>query len=125
MGIMWVQVTSLIYMTILLILYFSAKRIESEETSIYKKIMISNEIGLIIELLCFITVQHINNLPFLNFLSTHLLLIYYLIYILLFTMYLLFITKKTTPSEKFKKNTTIFCSIYFAITMLLIMVMLM
>ena len=123
MGIMWVQVTSLIYMTILLILYFSAKRIESEETSIYKKIMISNEIGLIIELLCFITVQHINNLPFLNFLSTHLLLIYYLIYILLFTMYLLFITKKTTPSEKFKKNTTIFCSIYFAITMLLIMVM--
>ena len=70
MSIIWLQISSLVYMTILLILFFSKKRINSEETKIFKYIMIANEIGLIIELTCFFTVTRIDRIPFINMIAT-------------------------------------------------------
>ena len=120
MNIIWLQITSLVYMSILLIIYFSTKRLESIETSIFKKIMIANEIGLFIELSCFFTVSHIDTIPIINSIVTHLLLIYYLLYILLFTIYLFFVVKPNEKSEKYKKNVNLFCFIYFLINVVLI-----
>ncbi len=83
MNIIWLQITSLVYMSILLIIYFSTKRLDSIETSIFKKIMIANEIGLVIELSCFFTISNIDTIPIINSIFTHLLLIYYLCYIII------------------------------------------
>ena len=112
MNIIWLQITSLIYLSILIIRYFSASRISTEENSIFKKIMIVNLIGLLIELSCFITVTRIDQLPLLNTITTHLLLIYYVIYVILFTIYLFFIAQKESPTKKYRSNVMIFCIAY-------------
>ncbi|MBR4262143.1 MAG: response regulator [Bacilli bacterium] len=120
MHIVWLQITSLIYMTILLIIYYSVKRIKSEETSLFRMIMTANEVGLIIELICIYTINHIETLPTLNTIFTHLLLIYYLVYILLFTIYIFFVATRESASNKFKKNIIICCLIYFIINVIFI-----
>ncbi len=123
MSIMWLQIISLIYLSILIIRYFSSSRISTEENSIFKKIMIVNEIGLLIELSCFFTVTRIDKWPVINEISTRLLLVYYVIYTLLFTIYLFFIAKKEVPSLKYRKNVNLFCISYFVINVLAIMLL--
>ena len=123
MNIIWLQITSLVYMTILLILFFCKKRINSEETKIFKFIMIANEVGLVIELTCFFTVTRIDTIPFINMIATHLLLIYYLLYILLFTVYLFLVGTENEPSNKLKKNTIIFSSVYFFVNVIAIILL--
>ena len=118
MNIIWLQITSFVYLSILIIRYFSSNRISTKENSIFKKIMIANEIGLLIELSCFVTVTKIDEWPTLNYISTHLLLVYYVVYILLFTFYLFFIAKKETPSPKYQKIVNMFCLIYFIINVI-------
>ena len=116
-------ITSLIYLTILIIRYFSSSRITTRENSIFKKIMIANEIGLIIELSCFFTVTRINEMPILNYLTTHLLLVYYVIYVLLFTYYLFFIAKQGTPTKKYLRIVNMFCTIYFVANVMAIIIL--
>ncbi len=118
MNIIWLQITSFVYLSILIIRYFSSNRISTRENSIFKKIMIANEIGLLIELSCFVTVTKIDEWPMLNYISTHLLLVYYVVYILLFTFYLFFIAKKETPTPKYQKIVNMFCLIYFIINVI-------
>ncbi|MBQ9019029.1 MAG: response regulator [Bacilli bacterium] len=123
MGIIWLQITSLVYMSVLLIIYFSSKRINSIETEIFKKIMIANWFGLIIELSCFYTVHNIDVIPIINYVVTHLLLIYYIIYILLFTYYLFIFSNSEKADETYRKKIRIFCYIYFIINSLAIVLL--
>lgn len=123
MNIIWLQITSLVYMTILLILYFSKKRIKSDENDIFKKIMIANEVGLLIELSCFVTVVHIDKVPTLNWIVTHALLLYYIIYILLFTQSLFYLSRKTTPTNDFKRKVSLFCVAYFLVNAILVIML--
>ncbi len=120
MNMIWLQITSFVYMSILLIVYFSTKRINSTETKIFRKIMILNEIGLLIELFCFFTVYNINKFRILNSIMTHLLLIYYLSYILLFTLYLFLVVKGENTSKNYIRNVNVFCLIYYFINILFI-----
>ncbi|MBR5662330.1 MAG: response regulator [Bacilli bacterium] len=103
MNIVWLQISSLIYMTILLILYYSSKRIVTTETKIFKGIMLANEIGLLIDLSCFYTVSHAKTMPILAAISTRLLLVYYLVYVSLFTIYLFFVVR-TNSMQKEKRH---------------------
>ena len=82
MSMMWLQISSLIYLCILFVVYISKERINSIENKIFKAIMVSNIVGLIIELGCFITVINMDKIPVINSIVTKLLLVYYLIYIL-------------------------------------------
>ena len=125
MSMMWLQISSLIYLFILFIVYISKERINSIENKIFKAIMVSNIFGLIIELGCFITVINMDKIPIINSIVTKLLLVYYLTYILLFTAYVFIIsykkTEKTIQKEKkYCKNIGIFCLIYFIINLLFI-----
>ncbi|MBE6157449.1 MAG: response regulator [Firmicutes bacterium] len=121
MNIIWLQITSFVYMTVLLILFFSKERLQSLENSIFRNIMIVNEIGLLIELACFYTVSNLNTSNIINVLVTKALLIYYLIYILLFTYYIAVITyRKREDAEKIYKKTAILCTLYFVINTLLL-----
>lgn len=123
MNICWLQISSLIYMTFLSILYFSKKRIESPETKIFKYIMIANEIGLIIDLLCFYSVTNMDRLPIFNFFITRLLLVYYLIYISLHTFYFFFVVKiNKVLANKRKKLITMY-SVFFIFSILMIFIL--
>ena len=116
MHMIWFQITSLIYMTVLIILYYSKKRYSSLENDIFKSIMVINEIGLLIEICCIFSVKNIDKIGFLNSIITKSLLVYYLIYILLFTFYLFVLVKPMKDNKKtiskYKKS-FIFCMIYF------------
>ena len=105
MSMMWLQISSLIYLCILFVVYISKERINSIENKIFKAIMVSNIVGLIIELGCFITVTNMNKIPLINSIVTKLLLVYYLTYILLFTAYVFIISyKKVAEPEKKEKQ---------------------
>ena len=128
MSMMWLQISSLIYLCILFVVYISKERINSIENKIFKAIMVSNIVGLIIELGCFITVINMNKIPLINSIVTKLLLVYYLTYILLFTAYVFIISyKKVDKPEKkekqYYKNVAIFCFIYFIINTIFIIVL--
>jgi len=121
MNIMWLLITSFVYMSILLILFFSKERLKSKETTIFKTIMITNEIGLIIELMCMFTVKYIDKVPILNAIVTKLLLIYYLIYVLLFTLYLFMVTEDNSKIKKSSVNLfCLFCLIFCSIMIILL-----
>ena len=115
MNIIWLQITSLIYMTILMIVYFSKKRIKNEETKLFDKIIMANEIGLIIELGCFITVTNMDKIPIINTIVTKGLLIYYIVYVLLFTFYLLLVVRDAAISDKARIIIRNSCIAYFVI----------
>ena len=128
MNIMWLQISSLVYLSILFFVYISKERINSLENKIFKAIMISNVVGLVIELGCFMTVINMDKIPIINSIVTKLLLVYYLTYILLFTAYVFVISYrkdgKTKEQEvKYYKNVAIFCLLYFIINTIFIILL--
>ena len=123
MNIIWLHITSLIYMTILIIIYFSKERIKNEETRIFGNIMIINEIGLLIELSCFFTVSNMDKIPILNSVITKSLLIYYIMYILLFTFYILLVVRNTEIAIDERRKIKKFCVAYFIINVLLVLLL--
>ena len=125
MNIIWLQISSLVYLCIVAIVYFSKQRLNSNENNIFKWIVISNIVGLLIELSCFYTVHNMDRFPILNLVVTRLLLIYYLVYILLFTAYVFVISyrkndKKINAFESYIKKVRVFCIIYFIINTIVI-----
>ena len=92
MNMIWLQISSLVYLSILFFVYISKERVKSLENKIFKSIMIANIVGLVIELGCFMTVINMDKIPVINSIVTKLLLVYYLTYILLFTAYVFVIS---------------------------------
>ncbi len=115
MNIIWLQISSLIYAVLLLIAYFIKKRFPSKENNIFKYLIIMNIIGLIIELSCFYTVINIESIPFFNYIVTRLLIIYYVAFMMIYTIYVFIVSYNVNNNEnknimeKVKK----FCLIYF------------
>ncbi len=109
MGIIWLQISCLIFIVTLLISIFVKKSINTVDLFLFKIMILANVVGLVIELLCFFTVANRELYPILNFLATNLLLIYYLFFISLFTYYVLnFLPKKRNLKFWFKLLTTFF-----------------
>ena len=128
MSMIWLQISSLVYLSILFVVYISKERVNSLENKIFKAIMVSNIIGLVIELGCFITVTNMYKIPTINSIVTKLLLVYYLTYILLFTAYVFVISYKkegkTKEKEpKYYKNVAIFCLLFFMINTIFIILL--
>ena len=93
-GSFYCQVFSLIYMIALSLIFGSKKRIDSIENKIFKIIVATNIAGLIIEMTCFLFGQYNINNYILTVSMVKLYLIYLLTFIMLFTMYLIYISKK-------------------------------
>ena len=123
MNIIWLHITSLIYMTILIIVYFSKERVNNEETKIFGNIILINELGLLIELFCFLTVSNMDKIPIINSIVTKALLIYYIIYILLFTFYIMLVVRNTKITDKERNKIKEFCFLYFIINVLLVILL--
>ena len=118
MNLILLQITSLIYIILLNIFYFSKKHISNIENKIFKYLLISNMIGLIIELGCFYTVSHMDIIPTLNIIITKLLLVYYLWFISIYTYYVFVIAYKDDKKEtkSFLNNIKTICMIGFIVS---------
>ena len=125
MSLILLHITSFIYIILLAIFYFRKARISDVENNIYKNLLLSNIIGLLIEFGCFYTVSNIENLEFLALVFTRLLLIYYLYFISIYTSYVLVISykkEKNTVSKMkdFYNKINNFCLAGFAVSSLII-----
>lgn len=121
MSLILLHITSFIYIILLAIFYFKKARLSDIENKIYKHLLLSNIIGLLIELSCFYTVSHMETMKFLAIVSTKLLLIYYLFFITIYTTYVFVISYKKEKNtvqkiNSFSQKVLNFCLVGFGIT---------
>ena len=86
MKLTYVTVFSIFYMISLIIIYFSKDRLDNIENRIYKKMLITNLIGLLLQFMCGYVSSSYLVLP--AFLSNVILKLY-LVYFVVFAMFLL------------------------------------
>ena len=60
-------ILSLFYIVILMVVYFSKKRINNLENKIYSCLIVDNFIGLVIAILCYYTVLNCEKIPLTNY----------------------------------------------------------
>ena len=117
----FVTITCIIYMTALIIIYYSKDRIKNEENKIYKKMMITNLIGLFLQLGCSIVSTQYNRIP--TIISNSILkcyLVYFIIFGAFLMWYVVTIAKETKINkEKFLKITYVIAMIWSLITLTL------
>src|SRR5574344_87080 len=97
-----IQICSLFYIIILIIIFFSKKRINSLENKIFKFIIILNFLGQILEIGCIYFVKYLDKFFVLRLIFTKGYLVYLISWIFLFTLYIFIITYKN--SNKFNFN---------------------
>ncbi len=89
----YIQISAFIYSIILIFVYFNKKRYRSLENSIYAYLIISNFFGLIIDILLGIFSVNYENNIFTVTILTKVYLLYFIIWISLFTYYVLVISR--------------------------------
>ena len=78
---------SFFYVCFLLVLYFSKRRLDNKENKIYRRLLITNFFGIIIQLLCeLFSALH---MEMQNVICTKLLLVYFILWIIQFFLYVL------------------------------------
>lgn len=102
MSLILLQITSLVYIILLSIFYFSRRHLSNIENRVYSCLLLLNVLGLVIELGCFYTVRHMDTIPVLNLLITKSLLVYYLLFIAVYTFYVFVISCKKENEDKKK-----------------------
>lgn len=93
------QVTSLIYIAMLAIVYFSKKRMDSLENKVFSILIMTNIFGLVIDVVSTsLALRHMKG--FLLTLSSKIYLVYLLAWILLLTVYIFIISSKNEEKQK-------------------------
>ena len=87
------------YILFLILLYFSKNRLDNNENRIYKKLLITNFIGIIIQLLC--EVFSFLKIEIISCIVTKLLLVYFVLWIIFFFSYVLEISNSNNRKFKF------------------------
>lgn len=101
---LYFQICSLFYIVLLMVIFFSKDKIKSKENKIFSILIVTNFIGLLLDLAStYIALTDLNN-PLLNFISK-LYLIYLLTWISLFTFYTFVISYSKNNSTEFSKTT--------------------
>ena len=98
----------------LIISFYSKKKINSYENKIFKKIMVSNFFGLLLHISCFIVMKITNN-TFIISIFTKLYLLYLLLWVSLFSIYILLITSKHDSSKETYRKSNLLCYTMFTI----------
>ena len=81
-------ICSLFYSLMLTIIYFKRKTIKSVETKIYSKMIIINLINVIVAIICAVTILNKDTIPIVNDIVSKSLLLLFLTWELLFTIYI-------------------------------------
>lgn len=118
------QIFSLVYMTILIIVFFSKKRLKTIENSIFISIIFVNFIGLILDIWStYLAYVDVNNVILNPLCKTY--LVYLVCYCLIFTIYVYFVSivkPETDANIKYAilKKTTLITIIFFILYSILI-----
>ena len=124
MNIIWLQATSLIYIILLIIVYFSKKRLKTKENQIYEKLLFANFIGLIIEISCMFSATMIETkVPLRHYILTKGLLIYYLGFIFMYSYYVFLVSKNNLAIKKidsYLNKVKKICLVLFIITSVIV-----
>ncbi len=99
-----ILILSIFYMLVLSIVYFRKKHIESEEIHIFNKLIIINIIGLLIEITCKLMCFYLTTANFI----TELFAKFYLLYIILFSMFMTYYVYNISHDNSLKKNNFIY-----------------
>ena len=89
---------SFFYISFLTVLYFSKNRLDNNENKIYKKLLVTNFIGIIIQLIC--EVFSVLKIELLNIAFTKLLLVYFVLWLIQFLSYVLEISNSNNKLFK-------------------------
>ena len=117
----FVTITCIIYMIALIIIYYSKDRIKNDENKIYKKMMISNLIGLFLQLGCsIVSAQYDVIPPIISYAILKLFLVYFIVFGTFLMWYVVTIVKETKINkESFYKITYIIAMIWSLISLAL------
>ncbi len=101
--------TSLFYISLLSIVFFSKKRLDTIENKLFSYLIISNLIGVILAIISYFTISNINAIPLMNEVFSKSYIVYLIVWITLFTEYTIIISanKKEHIINK-RKNIYIF-----------------
>lgn len=99
-------IVSLVYLVVMGVSYYSKRRIQNAENKIYNFIIIATFIGICLELSCILIVPHRFRYPVLNEVVNRCYLLYILVWVFLFTKYILTISINNDRhiSNKIKEN---------------------
>ena len=93
-------ICSLIYSILVSVIYFSRPHLKSEETEIYKRLLIINMFNLFLELCCFFTIAHSDVIPVLAAVISRIFLLSLLVWNLIFTGYIYIISLSNDEKDK-------------------------
>ena len=116
MGNNFFTIAILIFNILLVCVYFSKKRLNNFETTTYKYLAISNMISSVLAIASYLTIKYMEHVPVLNEIVSKSLLVSYLIWLLIFTSYLIGVSDKRTfkVNNIFKTNIIkLICLIFF------------
>lgn len=119
-GSIFFQLCSLFYIFLLIVVYFSKKRLKSVENRLYILLAITNFFGLFLDIFSVFTIRNMNTHPILNFYISKFYLIYLLTWITLFTIYIFIISTKNKSNAKTKEDITKIFTIFSIIYSLLV-----
>ena len=119
-GSIFFQLCSLFYIFLLIVVYFSKKRLKSVENRLYILLAITNFLGLFLDIFSVFTIRNMNTHPILNFYISKFYLIYLLTWITLFTIYIFIISTKNKSNAKTKEDITKIFTIFSIIYSLLV-----
>ena len=99
--------------------YFSKKRLNNIENKIYKVLLISNFIGLVVEILCYFFIRNVDTFPILSNVVLRVYLFYLCFFIATFTDYNAVITYKS--KHEGKRDVNKFFKNIFIVTVILVL----
>lgn len=93
-------VCSLIYSVLVSVIYFTKPHLKSQETEIYKNLLIINLFNLLLELGCFLTIANSNKIPIIAAVVSRIFLLSLLVWNIVFTSYIYNISLVNNQKEK-------------------------
>ena len=103
-------IASLFYSIMLVIIYFNRDKVNTSETKIYSYMIISNFLTVVIAIICYGTISINEKIPAINNFVSKTLLLLYITWSILFTVYIYVITRKDDKSIKSIKKNTKYCT---------------
>ncbi len=97
-------ILSLVYNLLVLICFFSKKRIKTLENRIYSFLLIINFFNIVIALMSFLTIMNAQELPFLNNCVSKTLIVLFATWVIVFTLYVYLISYNKVSNKEFEKS---------------------
>lgn len=120
-NVIFFSILSLIYCVMMIILFFTKENIKSNETNIYGKLLITNCLGLIIEIISalYIVPNYLYDYYDFTLFILKFILIYLIVWTTIFTYYIITISNKKISNKIAKKVLTVICLIGITIVLFL------